>query len=92
MLSALERKGAASPAKVQAAPYVTNFPTTEDWEPDVSAGDERLSSLQRQFQPFGLSIHRMGGAELAISGVGFAKSVPDARCAWLLLRQLRGLA
>lgn len=87
-----QRKGAASPAKVQAAPYVSSAPTSEDWEPDGSADDARLSALRRHLAPFGLSVHRMLGTELALSGPGYARSVPDTRCAWLLVRQLRGLA
>jgi hypothetical protein len=56
--------------------------------------DCRLEALQRQFSAFGLSLSQLGcGQELALTGplIGF-KSLPDARCAWMVLRQLRGIA
>jgi len=52
---------------------------------------ERLESLRRQFLAFGLSVHQLTGQELAVTGEGAAsRTMPDARCAWLYLRQLRG--
>lgn len=89
MLSTPRRQGPLSLAKVPAAP-ITDVPKPEGWEADGSAGDPRLSALRLQLAAYGLSVHRMQGTELAVSGSGFARMVPDTRCAWLLVRQLKG--
>jgi hypothetical protein len=61
-------------------------------EQNQSATDaDRMESLRRQFREFGLSVHQLTGQELAVTGQGAAtRTMPDARCAWLYLRQLRG--
>lgn len=83
---------AARPAKEFAAPQITHATSLDDWSPDISAEDSRLSSLRRQLVPFGLTVHRMAGPELSVTGSGFARCLPDFRSGWLLVRQLRGAA
>lgn len=91
MLS-VQKKGPLSLAKVQAAPYIAANQTSEAGDSDYSGDDDRLPALRRRLQDFGLSVHRMCGSELALSGPGFSRMAPDERCAWLLVRQLQGVA
>lgn len=57
---------------------------------DTEGEDARIDALQRQLRPFGLSVCRMLGSELAVTGERFSRALPDVRCGWMLLRQLRG--
>lgn len=62
-----------------------------DHSPDASEGEDgRLDALRRAFLAVGLTVHRMALDELAVTGPQFARSLPDTRTGWLLLRQLRG--
>lgn len=80
----------AAPLSQFAAPSTDTHPTANSGEANPSADDERLTALRRQFAPFGLSVYRLIGSELALTGVGLSRCLPDDRCAYVYLRQLRG--
>jgi hypothetical protein len=80
---------AAKPGGPAALSFDTD-PTSDSREDHPSAEDARLASLRQQFAPFGLSVYRLIGSELALTGAGLSRSLPDDRCAWMLLRQLKG--
>ncbi len=86
-------KAAASALVSNAATFQTNQlnQVTQSSEPDGSA---RLTLLQQQFAQHGLGVRQLMGAELAVTGPRAPGRVfPDARSAWMYLRQLReGLA
>lgn len=83
-----------SPTKAKGANPGRNAPlkvTNENWNADHSADDDaRIDALRRQLRPFGLSVCRMLGSELAVTGERFSRALPDVRCGWVLVRQLRG--
>jgi hypothetical protein len=72
-----------------AALSIDTLPTADSRDLDDSADDTRLLALRRSFEPFGLSVYRLLGNELAVTGAGLSRSLPDHRCAWVLLRHLK---
>lgn len=83
-----QRGKAAALSQIAALPIDT--PTADSRDHKDISDDERLTALRRQFAPFGLSIYRLIGSELALTGVGLSRCLPDDRCAYVYLRQLRG--
>lgn len=83
-------KGAAPSPKV-AAPSISHQLDEHSQLSNLTPDDAPLLALRRQFAQLGLSLYPLGlGDELAIVGAGVSRSVPDRRCAWLLLRHLQG--
>lgn len=73
--------GCAAPSKLLASHSRNTNPTPDD---------EALTALRRQFACLGMSVYRILGDELAVTGAGLSRSIPDDRCAWVLLRHLKG--
>lgn len=86
----LQRERAAAPARDAALSTTTN-PTYDSGDTDGIADDAALAVLRRQFAAIGLSVYRLLGSELAVTGSSSSWCLPDERCAWAYLRHLRGV-
>lgn len=93
MLLSTVDKGKAGPvAKQNPALQTYEVTLTGTACEQCASVEERLEALQRQFSAIGLTLRQLGcGRELALTGPTLGlKTLPDIRCAWMLLRQLRG--
>lgn len=90
MQLAAQGKGTASGQESRSL-QVTHQRHLSEAHQDSSREPDRLEALRRQLASFDVQIHELSGTQLAVTGPNFAgRVVPDARGAWLLLRQLRG--
>jgi hypothetical protein len=85
------REAAAHSPKQTAAP-ISN-PAHRSEHTQSATEHDALEALQRQYAEFGLSLFQLMGRSVVATGPGVAaRTMPDLRCAWMYLRQIRGRA
>jgi hypothetical protein len=81
---------AAAHSPKQTAALISNPAHASEHEQSATGADA-LEVLRRQYAEFGLSLFQLTGRTLVATGPGVpTRTMPDMRCAWMYLRQMRG--
>lgn len=90
MTPTAQGKAAVHSPKLTAA-FQTDYPARRSEQGKCATDADALESLQRHYSAFGLSLFPLAGRALVVTGAGVpTRTMPDIRCAWLYLRQIRG--
>lgn len=90
MMRSPQGKAAVHSPKLTAA-FQTSYAAHLGEHSQCAIAADPMEVLRGQYAAFGLGLYQMGGMALLVTGPGVpSRTMPDARCAWLYLRQLRG--